>query len=489
MDQITGYVRLDPSGRILACNPVSLRILGLSSEEKAKETDFWSLAADSEAREKVGILIREGGSAENFEIEASRHDGSTIWLLANLVAKLEVEGEVEHIDVHIIDISERRKLEQQGGRVQRMEALGTLACGVAHDFNNLLTAILGYTEMLEQSFDEGSPHLSDIQEIRMAAESGASLTRQLLTFARGKVTDATIVNLNQVVKEMRPLLSQLIGGRVDLVLDLARDLKPILIDKSQVEQVVLNLAINARDAMQGEGRLLLRTLNHIVEKPFVLHHDSVLPGEYTMLAVRDTGTGIEPRIMEHMFEPFFTTKEEGKGTGLGLSTVYGAVKQNSGFISVYNEPEGGVTFKVSFPSVEVAEPVPTGIPAPAAARDREAHTILLAEDDAEVRRLIERKLQAHGFTVLSARDGLEALELAEAHPGGIRLLLSDVSMPKLTGVELATRFSILRPAVPILLISGTAKEAALVVDLDGRIGVLEKPFSPARLIEKIESLL
>lgn len=253
--------------------------------------------------------------------------------------------------------------------------------------------------------------------------------------------------------------------------------------------MILNLAINARDAMCGEGKLTLCTLNNTVEKPFVLHHDSVLPGEYTMLTVRDTGTGIEPQIMEHLFEPFFTTKEEGKGTGLGLSTVYGAVKQHGGFISVYNEPERGVTFKVSFPSVEEEEPVQIEARAVATARDRDSQTVLLAEDDAEVRRLIERRLRARGFTVLSARDGLEALGLAESHPRGIRLLLSDVSMPRLNGVELAKRFSKLRPAVPILLFSGTAKEGTLVVDVEGPVGFLEKPFTPAQLIEKIDTLL
>ena len=240
---------------------------------------------------------------------------------------------------------------------------------------------------------------------------------------------------------------------------------------------------------KARAELTLRTLNHRVEQSFVLHHDRVLPGEYAMLAVRDTGTGIEPQIMDHLFEPFFTTKKEGKGTGLGLSTVYGAVKQNGGFISVYNEAGGGVTFKVSFPSVEVVEPVQPEAPVLAAARDREAQTILLAEDDAEVRRLIETKLRAHGFTVLSARDGLEALELVESHGGGIRLLLSDVSMPRLNGVQLANRFTNLRPSVPILLFSGTAKEDALLIDAEGPVGFLEKPFTLAKLIERIEALL
>lgn len=488
MDQITGWIRVDSAGLILACNPASLRILGLKSEEQAREIDFWSLAADPEAREAVQTLIRENGKAENFEMAVSGQGDSTVTLLANVVANPDADGEGQHLDVYIIDISERRKLERQWGRAERMEALGTLACGVAHDFNNLLTAILCNAEFLENALGEDSAHKSVVREIQMAGEKGASLTRQLLTFAKGSVSEVATVDLNRVITDMRPLLSQLVGGRVELTLDLARDLKPIRVDKSRLEQVILNLAINARDAMDGQGELTVRTANHRVEQPFVLHHDRVLPGGYTMLEVQDTGTGIEPQIMEHLFEPFFTTKE-GTGTGLGLSTVYGVVKQHGGFISVYNEAEGGVTFKASFPSLEAVESAQPKARAQAAARDREARTILIAEDDAGVRQLVEKELRAHGFAVLSAKDGQEAIELAESCHDGIRLLLSDVSMPKMNGVELARRFSSLRPGVPILLFSGTAKEDVLLVGLEGSIGFLEKPFTAARLFEKIETLL
>ena len=489
MDQVSGFVRIDGRGRILACNPASLRILGLASEQRALGVDFWSLAGDPEVRDRIGVLIRDAGRAENVEITSDRQDGSTLCLLANVVGQFNVDGGIEHLDLQLIDISEKRKIEQQWGRVQRMEALGRLACGVAHDFNNLLTAILCYTESLAGSLPENTPQQEEIQQIRRAGEKGAALTRQLLTFARGKVSDVTIVDLNEMVKEILPLVTQLIGRRVDLVLDFARDLKPIRIDKSQLEQAILNLAINARDAMEGTGTLTLRTLSHRVERPFVLHHDRVLPGDYSMLAVRDTGTGIKPQIMDHLFEPFFTTKEEGKGTGLGLSTVYGTVKQHGGFISVYNEAEGGVTFKVSFPSVEDEESMPPQATEPPAARDRTARTVLLAEDDAEVRSLIANALRARGFAALSARDGQHALELLACHPAGVRLLLSDVSMPRLDGLELARRFAELRPAVPILLFSGTAKEDALIVDVAGPVSFLEKPFTMDRLLEKIENLL
>lgn len=487
--QITGWIRIDHSGHIVSSNAAALRILGFSSEDQARTADFWSLQADPEARREIDALVRENRRVENFEMEVNRQDGATVSLLVHLAAKPDVGDVVESFDVQIIDISERRKLERQWGRAQRMEALGTLACGVAHDFNNLLTAILGNAEILERSLGADSSHQPEIEAILSAGEKGASLTRQLLTFARGTVSEVKVVDLNWVIRDMRPLLGQLLGSRVDLKLDLARDLKPIRADKSRVEQVILNLAINARDAMEGAGLLTLRTRNHVVEQPFVLHHDRVLPGAYTMLEVRDTGTGIEPKIMDHLFEPFFTTKEEGKGTGLGLSTVYGVVKQYGGFISVYNENEGGVTFKASFPSVEAAEPAKQEPAVGIAARDRGAKTVLLAEDDADVRRLIENELTSQGLTVLSARDGLEALELARTHVGGIGLLLSDISMPRLDGIELAKSFTELRPSVPILLFSGTAKKDVTLADIGGPVGFLEKPFTPARLFEKIKTLL
>ncbi|MCP3956964.1 MAG: PAS domain S-box protein [bacterium] len=350
MDHIAGYVRVDAEGRILGCNPAFLRIFGFDSEQQAQGTDFWSLCAPAEIRGRLAAALRALGSVENFEIKSTRRDGSTLFLLLNVIGKLDDEGDIESMEAQILDVSQKHKLERQFGRAQRMEALGRLACGVAHDFNNLLTGILGFADILEMSLPEDFECKFEVEEIRKAGERGASLTRQLLTFGRGKVVDVQLVNLNDVIHEMNHLLNQLTGGDIDLVLDLSRDLAPMEIDRSQIEQVILNLVINARDAMEDHGKLTLETLDHRVERPFVLHHDSVLPGNYTMLAVRDTGCGIDQSIMDHLFEPFFTTKEPGKGTGMGLSTVYGIVKQNRGFISVYNEPEAGVTFKVSFPS-------------------------------------------------------------------------------------------------------------------------------------------
>ncbi len=489
MDTLSAYVKADSEGRVLACNPAFIRIFGFASEELARATDFWSLFLQSDLRDKLAEMIGTLGKVENLEIQAKKSDGSVIHLLANIVGRLGPGGEIEDLEAQILDVSEKRKLEQQWGRAERMEALGRLSCAVAHDFNNLLTAILGYAELVRNAFEPGSRHSKSIEEIRKAGMKASSLTRQLLTFGKGKIVEVKVVQVNEVVDEMHSLLVQLIGGGIELALDLATDLAPIKIDKSQVEQVILNLAINARDAMEDGGRLTIRTVNQRVERPFVLHHDSVQPGDYTMLSIRDTGHGIDPLIMDRLFEPFFTTKGQGKGTGLGLSTVYGIVKQNGGFISVYNEPQGGVTFKVSFPSVAEGAEAARPERARGVVASRRKRTVLLAEDDDAVRRLVEDTLRAAGYETLVASDGQAALELADNHPGEIDLLLTDISMPQLDGLALVDRFSTTKPTVPVLLLSGTVTVDPSALDSESRVEFLEKPFTPAELLQKIREVL
>ncbi len=349
MDDISGYVTVDSEGRIIGCNPAFMRTFGFESEEQARVASFWDLFPQPELRQNLATMLAKLGKVESLEVEGARSDGLPLYLLVNLIGTLGRDGDIERIEAQVLDISEKRKLEEQVRRAQRMESLGRMSCGVAHDFNNLLTAILGYAEILKGKMSSDAPAQVQIEEICKAGSRAASLTRQLLTFGKGKVVDVEVLQLNTVIADMETMLKQLVGDRIELILELGSGLAPVEIDRSQLEQVILNLVVNARDAMDGCGRLMLRSVDHRVEQPFVLHHDSVQPGDYTMLEVQDTGCGIEPAIMEHLFEPFFTTKETGKGTGLGLSTVYGIVNKNGGFLSVYNELEGGVTFKVSFP--------------------------------------------------------------------------------------------------------------------------------------------
>ncbi len=518
---------VESEGSFLYCNPRMESTLGYRRDELAGRTLFELIHEDDRARvirrfdrELLGAE-RSGppGSGPPPELSFAarvRHRDETFRTVAAVARVLDGDPAIEAIAVTAREVAdlgvagpgagrraadelsgegrrlsrdEKRKLEEQWARAQRMEAMGRLSCAVAHDFNNLLTAILGYTELIGRSVGPDAPCRPEIEEVKKAGQQAASLTRQLLTFGKGKMVEARVVRLNEVIRDMKALLIQLVGGKVELNFDLAADLDPVKVDRSQLEQVVLNLALNARDAMDGDGRLTVSTQNHRVERAFVLHHDSVQPGDYAVLAVRDTGCGIEPAIMEHLFEPFFTTKEPGEGTGLGLSTVYGVVKQSGGFISVYNEPSGGVTFKVSFPCAqEVEEPRREGRP-PATGESREALTVLVAEDDPVVRRLVVNALESRGFTTLTARDGVEALALSVSHPGPIDLLLTDIAMPRLNGLALAERFSDDRPSAPILLISGTASGIAPALRTTVPVEFLEKPFTPSELLAKVETLL
>ncbi len=510
---------IEPEGSFLYCNPRMEATLGYRGDELAGRTLFELIHEDDRAR-VIRRFDRDLGGPEGSGLPAEvafaarvRRRDETWRTLAAVARVLRGDRAIAVTAREVADLAaspgagrraadelsgegrrlsreEKRKLEEQWARAQRMEAMGRLSCAVAHDFNNLLTAILGYTELIGRSLGPDAPCRFEIEEVKKAGEQAASLTRQLLTFGKGKVVEARVVRLNEVIRDMKALLAQLIGGKVELNFDLAADLDPVKVDRSQLEQVVLNLALNARDAMDGEGRLTVSTQNHRVERAFVLHHDSVQPGDYAMLSVRDTGCGIEPAIMEHLFEPFFTTKEPGEGTGLGLSTVYGVVKQSGGFISVYNEPSGGVTFKVSFPCVhqELEAPRRERRP-PAAVGSGEALTILVAEDDPVVRRMAVNALESGGYTTLTARDGIEALAMAVSHPGTVDLLLTDISMPRLNGLALAERFSGDRPSVPILLISGTASGIAPALKTPVPVAFLEKPFTPSELLAKVDTLL
>ncbi len=382
-----------------------------------------------------------------------------------------------------------KSLEEQLRQSQRIEAVGQLAGGIAHDFNNLLTVIKGYSELLLIKLKEGDPIKGNIEEIHRASLRAADLTRQLLAFSRRQILEFKVLDLNSILPDLDKMLHRLIGEDIELVFLLSGHLGKIKSDAGQIEQVILNLAVNARDAMPSGGKLTIETANVELDETYARTHIGVKPGRYVMLSVSDTGVGMTPEVKEHIFEPFFTTKEKGKGTGLGLSTVYGIVKQSEGEIWVYSEPGHGTTFKIYLPRVEEeATALPHGDdkgPLP-----RGSETILLVEDEPSVRGLAVQILRENGYRLLEAANGNEALRMAQEYAGEIHLLLTDVVMPQMGGKELANRLKTLRPGMKVLFTSGYTDDAIVHHGvLNSGIDFLQKPFSPETLAQKVREIL
>ena len=388
-----------------------------------------------------------------------------------------------------LDITERKQLEEQFHQAQKMEAVGRLAGGVAHDFNNLLTAILGSADLVLDTLTAGAPERGEVEEIRKAALRAADLTHQLLAFSRQQVIAPTVLNPNAVVANMDKLLRRLLGEDVELRAVLAPDLATVKADPSQLEQVILNLAVNARDAMPNGGKLTIETQNVDLDQEYVRGHLSAQPGPFVMLAVSDTGVGMDAATQARIFEPFFTTKETGKGTGLGLATVYGIVKQSGGWIWVYSEPGDGTTFKIYFP--RAAEPAAPAAPSPAPPVSvRGSETVLLVEDDEMIRTLVPKVLKANGYTVLVAANGREAERVAGQHDGPIHLLMTDVVMPGMSGREVAQRLAAARAGIRVLYLSGYTDDAIVHHGvLEPGVAFLQKPFTPAVLGRKVREVL
>jgi two-component system cell cycle sensor histidine kinase/response regulator CckA len=389
------------------------------------------------------------------------------------------------------DVTEQKKLEEQLRLAQKMEAIGRLASGIAHDFNNLLTAILGYCGILTQRESQGLPYGGEIEEIRRAGERAAALTRQLLALSRQQVMSPEVIDLSTVVADIEGMLRRIIGEDLDLVTVLASGLGRVKADRGQIEQVIMNLVVNARDAMPGGGRLTIETRNIELDDDYARRHIAVQPGSYVVLAVSDTGVGMSEEVQSHIFEPFYTTKERGKGTGLGLSTTFGIVKQSGGNIWVYSEPGRGTTFKIYLPRVE--EPLAVAArdaPAEAVRSLRGDETILLAEDDDTVRLLARIALESYGYTVLAANGGEQALEILDRRSGTIHLLVTDMLMPGMIGTELASRVTALRPEIKILFMSGYTDNAIAGHEgFAGKVTLVEKPFTIEGLAGKVREVL
>jgi signal transduction histidine kinase len=384
---------------------------------------------------------------------------------------------------------ELSQAQDQLRQAQKMEAVGRLAGGVAHDFNNLLTAITGYSDLLMSDLAEGDPRRADLEQIKHAADRAAGLTRQLLAFSRRQVLQPRVLDLNVVITDVEKMLRRVIGEDIDLVTIPGSALGRVKADPGQLDQVILNLAVNARDAMPEGGKLTIETANVELDGAYALRHIAVRPGPYVMLAVSDTGCGMDAEILARLFEPFFTTKEVGKGTGLGLATVYGIVTQSGGSISVYSEPGRGTTFKMYLPRVKEAVETRVVVASPDTPV-RGSETILVVEDEEAVRSLARLVLERKGYTVLEARHGTEALRVSERHEGPIALVLTDLVMPGLGGRELAGRLATVRPDTKVLYMSGYTDNAIVHQGvLDAGAAFLSKPFTPDALARKVREVL
>ena len=474
-------------GRILMCNAALATIFGYDSAAEFMAHTARDLWWDPADRDRMLARLRESRVLRNYEVHMRRKDGKPVWLLCNVTLREDENGE-DLLENLTVDVSDRKSLEQQLWQAQKLDALGSLAGGVAHDFNNLLTAIIGYADILQDDLGPNSRHSEDIQEIIKASDRATALTRQLLAFSRRQPFDPKPLRLDERVTDMEKMLRRLLGPPVRLVTATDTDLSAVLADPSQIEQVVLNLAVNSRDAMPQGGTLTIETRNVRMEEPYAQGASAVPSGSYVMLAVSDTGTGMSAETLARLFEPFFTTKEKGKGTGLGLSTVYGIVKQSQGHVIVYSEPGVGTTFKCYFPLSEVRPRVSRPMQAPVEVRGTE--TILLVEDEEPIRLLAVTALERLGYKILPASDGNTAMALATAHAGPIHLLLSDGVLSGVRVPELLRRFVAQRPETRILLMSGYSQEAVFQNDIVApNTAFLPKPFTIRQLTERVREVL
>jgi PAS domain S-box-containing protein len=478
-----------PDGVITSWNAGAERIFGYAAGEIVGRHFFMMVPPERQAAANLHVQRALTGERIFSFTTPRRKDGSLANMAATLSPIRDRTGKVVAIGYVGHDESERFALEEQLQQAQRMEAVGRLAGGVAHDFNNILTGVKGHSAFLLQALAENDPRRAEVEEIDRAADRAASLTRQLLAFGRRQVLQPRVLEVNVAVREMEGMLRRVIGENVHLTTMLAKDAGAVRADPGQLQQVVLNLVVNARDAMPGGGELRIATECVTVDGDPA--PGDLPPGRYAALSVCDAGVGIAPDVLPHIFEPFFTTKDAASGTGLGLATVYGIVSQSGGTVRVESEPERGSTFRVLLPRLEpLAEPVPEPAPrldgvAPESGRE----IILLVEDEEPVRHVAGRTLRAGGYTVLTAADGEQALALAQQHET-IDLLLSDVVLPGIGGRVIAERLRALRPGLPVLFVSGYAEDAVL---RDGRLErgmhFLEKPFSPSELRRKVREVL
>lgn len=476
----------DAQGRVQMCNRAFERLFQYRQGEiaGAQLDDLINTKeAPTEPAEVTERLL--AGEGVHLTTKRRRKDGTVVDVELHGVP-LRVGAEKRAFGLYQ-DITERKALEDQLRQSQKMQAVGRLAGGLAHDFNNLLMVIQGHTELLRQTIGSGGPHYRHIEQIQKAAERAASLTQQLLAYSRRQLIAPTILDLNFIVAEMGKMLPSLVGEDVELVTSTHALRGQVKADRSQLEQVILNLAINARDAMPNGGKLTIETSNVVLDEAYASRHRGVQPGPYVRLTVSDTGCGMDAETQSHIFEPFFTTKEKGKGTGLGLATVLGVVEQSGGHIWVYSELGQGTTFKVYLLQVGEMIQAPK-VSDPLSELHNGSGTVLLVEDDESVRELVGDSLRKSGYTVLEAKNGTQALELSENHSSRMPLLITDMVMPGMNGRELAQRLWVRHPHLKVLFMSGYTDSAMLGI-LEVGTAFLQKPFSAQDLASKLRELL
>lgn len=489
---IEGIFQTTPEGKYLQVNPAFARILGYESPEKLKTSIYdigKQIYPEPSLRQEVKRLLSEHGMIKDYEVEHVRKDNKVIWVVINANVIRDEKGNILSYQGTIMDVTEKKRLESQLLHAQKMEAIGRLAGGVAHDFNNMLGVILGRAEIAMMKLDPSQQPYIDLLEIQKAAERSADLTRQLLAFARKQTVAPIVLNLNDTVEGTLKMLRRLIGEDIDLVWMPDTSISPVKMDPSQIDQILANLCVNARDAITGVGKVTIETGSRVFDEAYCANHTGFIPGEYVMLSVSDDGCGMDKETMNKLFEPFFTTKGMGKGTGLGLATVYGIVRQNNGFINVYSEPGHGTTLSIYLSrhtgkTGDMRQNDPTTPATPG------NETILFAEDEPAILEMTTMMLQHLGYTVLKAGTPGEAIRIAQKHRGKIHLLVTDVVMPDMNGRELARRLRTLYPNLRCLFTSGyTANVIAHHGVLDKDVHFIQKPFSITSLAAKVREAL
>ena len=480
---------VDLDGRVTSVNKAAEEVMGWSREE-ALQKSIKSLVAPEHAAscDEMMRRILSEEPLQHFEIAVLRKDGRKV-LLDTSARLLRSNGQKQSIQGIARDVTERRHLENMVQQSQKLEAIGRLSGGLAHDFNNLLCVISGHTELLTEALEPANPAVRSVTQIRKAADSAAALTRQLLAFSRRQVFHPQVVDLNAVISETQKLLARLIDENIEFYTALDPALGNVLVDPVQVEQVIINLVLNARDAMPQGGKLTIETSNLDLEEDHQSKHSHIPTGKYVLLAMTDNGCGMNEETQSRIFEPFYTTKELGKGTGLGLATVYGIVKQSGGFIWVYSEEGRGTTFKVYLP--RVASPLAEVRAGRRHAEIRKGtETILVVEDAEPLRALTKEFLTVCGYTVLEAANGDEALALARSYRGSIDLLLTEVVMPRLGGQRLVEQMTQIRPHTRVLYMSGYPNDGIVQAGiLASGVTLLEKPFTREILAKRVRQVL
>lgn len=485
-----GIYRASITGRILQVNPALRKMLGYEQEDELLRKD---LATDVFRHrgeyQRLTELLTRTEEAKDLEMEWKRQDETPITVHCSCRCINDENGVPAYFEVFAEDVTEKRVLEKQLRMAQKMVAIGRLSGGIAHDFNNLLGVIIGYSRVLKRSLGEGSAFWEHAAEIEKAGQRAAAMTKQLLAFSRQQVMTPAVLNLNMLASDMEKMLPRLLGEDIEVSLLLDPNLGSVKADQSQIEQVIMNLAVNARDAMPTGGKLKIQTANAVLDQSYTRHHPGSKEGNYVLLTVTDTGTGMDAATLTHIFEPFFTTKERGKGTGLGLATVYGIVKQSNGYIWVDSAPGKGASFQIYLPQ-HVGQPAVDEQKPDSGEKLRGSESILLVEDAEPLRKLAQTFLEAGGFRVLSAASGEEALEVAARHAGTFDLLLTDVVMPGMNGRVLAEQLLPRQPGMRVLYMSGyTDSFIAGHGVLEPGTHLLHKPFTDEVLIRKVRDVL